>query len=102
MRVRPAAATDPLRGQQPFLAQQPKHPFAADPDAMLTAQPSPDLAVALTGERRGDQDLADQPQQVGVTDRGRRAWPDRAGRMSATSVDRGARRAEHAAHRGHR
>jgi hypothetical protein len=35
-----------LRRQQPFAAQQPQDPFAADPDPMLATQPGPDLAVA--------------------------------------------------------
>jgi hypothetical protein len=33
-------------------AEQAQHPLATDVDAMLPAQPSPNLAVALTGERR--------------------------------------------------
>jgi hypothetical protein len=83
-----ATATDPLWGQQAFLAQQAQDPFAADPDAVLVAQAGADLTVALPSKWRGDQDLADQPQQVGVANRGRRARPDRAGDTSATRVDR--------------
>jgi hypothetical protein len=40
-----APATDPLGRQESFLAQQPQHPFPAHPDAMLAAQPRPELAV---------------------------------------------------------
>ena len=61
---------------------------------MLAAQPGPDLAVALPGERRVGQHLADQPHQLLVADRGHRpgsAWrpPARGGRRSWS----GARRA---------
>jgi hypothetical protein len=70
-----AAATDPLWSQQSVGSQQPQDSFAADVHAVLAAQPSPDLAVALAGERRGDQHLVDQLDQVGVADRGGRAWP---------------------------
>ena len=45
-----AAATDPLGRQQPLASKQPEDPFAADPDAVLAAQSSADLAVALPGE----------------------------------------------------
>jgi hypothetical protein len=47
-----AAATDPLWSQQSVGSQQPQDSFAADVHAVLAAQPSPDLAVALAGERR--------------------------------------------------
>ena len=60
MRAWVAPATDPLGRQQALLAEQTQHPFATDLDAVLAAQPGPDLAVALASERRGDQDLADQ------------------------------------------
>jgi hypothetical protein len=43
MRVRLAAAPDPLRGQQPFPPEQPQHPLATDVDAVVAAQPSPNL-----------------------------------------------------------
>ena len=52
MEPRPAAATDPLGGQESFLAQQPQDPFPADLHAVLAAQPGPDLALALASERR--------------------------------------------------
>ena len=71
----PAPATDPLGRQQPLPPQQPQDPFAADVHAVLATQPGPDLAVALAGERRGVQHLADQLDQVGVADRGGRAGP---------------------------
>ena len=48
-----AAAPDPLGRQQALLAQQPQHPFPAHLDLVLAAEPGPDLAVALPGERRG-------------------------------------------------
>jgi hypothetical protein len=44
----------PLGRQQAGLAEEPQNPFAADLDAVFTAQPSPDLAIALAGERRVD------------------------------------------------
>jgi hypothetical protein len=47
-----APPTGPLRRQQAGLAEQPQHPLAADLDAALAAQPSPDLAITLAGERR--------------------------------------------------
>ena len=51
MEARFAPATDPLRCQESFLAEQPQHPLAAHLYAMLTAQPDPDLAVPLASER---------------------------------------------------
>jgi hypothetical protein len=45
-----APATDPLGCQESFLTEQAQHPFAANLHAVLAAQPSPDLAVTLTGE----------------------------------------------------
>jgi hypothetical protein len=53
--VRPwlTAAPDPLGRQQPLSAQQPQDSFPADTDAVLATQPGANLAVALTGERRG-------------------------------------------------
>jgi hypothetical protein len=44
---------------------------------VLATEPSPDLAITLPGEWRGDQDLADQPEQVGIADRV--AGPGRSG-----------------------
>jgi hypothetical protein len=61
MRPRPAPPTRSLWGQQPFTAQQPQHPLAADVHAMLAAEPGPDLAVALASEGRVLERLADQP-----------------------------------------
>jgi hypothetical protein len=75
MQAWPTTATDPLGRQQPLLAQQPQDPFAADADAVLATKSGADLAVALAGEGRGDQDLADQLDQVVVTDGGDWAWP---------------------------
>jgi len=75
MGPRLAPTSDPLGRQQPVGSQQPQDSFAADVHTVLAAQPSPDLAVALAGERRGDQHLVDQLDQVGVADRGGRAWP---------------------------
>jgi hypothetical protein len=97
MEPRLAPATDPLRGEQASLAEQPQHSLAAHPHAVLTGQPSPHLAVALASERRGEQHPTDQPQQITVADRGGRARPDWLAGMAA-GVERGARRAEHAAH----
>jgi hypothetical protein len=57
-----AAAPDPLGRQQALSAQQPQDPFPAHLDAVLAAQPGPDLAVALAGERRAGQDPVDQPE----------------------------------------
>jgi hypothetical protein len=68
-----APATDPLWSQQSVGSQQPQDPLAADVHAVLAAQPSPDLAVALPGERRVLQHSADQLDQVGVANRGGRA-----------------------------
>jgi hypothetical protein len=97
-----AAAADPLRCQQALPAQQAEHPFPADMDGVLAAQPGADLAVALASERRGDQHLVDQPEQVGVADRGSWARPPTTGCAQAAGIDRGARRTEHAADHGHR
>ena len=63
----------PLRREQPSRAHQPQHPLAGHVDAVLAAQPGPDLAVALPAERRVGEHLADQHQQGRVIDR-----PDRA------------------------
>jgi hypothetical protein len=52
MRTRPAAATNPLRCQESFLAKQPQHPLATDLHAVLTTEPGPNLAVALTSNRQ--------------------------------------------------
>jgi hypothetical protein len=49
------AAPDPLGRQQAFPPQQPHDPFPAHSDAVLATKAGPDLAVALTGERRGAQ-----------------------------------------------
>jgi hypothetical protein len=46
-----AAAAGALGRQQALLAQQAEHPFPADVHGVLAAQPGPDLAVALAGER---------------------------------------------------
>jgi hypothetical protein len=102
VRSRLAPATDPLGRQQALPAQQAEDPFPAHLDLMLATEPGADLAVALASERRGDQHLVDQPEQVAVADRGCRTRPDRPGRMSATSVERGAGRAKHPAHHRHR
>jgi hypothetical protein len=101
MQAWPTTAPDPLGGQQPLSAQQPQDPFAADADAVLATQPGPDLAVALPGEGRGFQDLAEQLDQVAVADRGGRPRPGPLLAMAA-GVDAGAGRAEHAAHHRHR
>jgi hypothetical protein len=50
MQAWPTTAADPLGRQQPVRTEQPQDPFAADPHAVLAAQPSPELAVALPGE----------------------------------------------------
>jgi hypothetical protein len=73
VRTRPAPTTNPLGRQQPFPPEQPQHPLAAHLDAALATKAGPDLAVTLAGERRGNQHLADQPEQVAIADRGRRA-----------------------------
>jgi hypothetical protein len=51
MRMWSAAATNPLRCQASFLAEQPQDSLAADTDAVLATEPGADLAVALAGER---------------------------------------------------
>ena len=101
MRARPAAATHPLWGQQPVGAQEPQDPFAAHVDAVLTAQPGADLAVALPGERGCEEHLADQLEQVGVADRRGRTRPRARVGAGAAGVHTGAGRAEHAADHGH-
>ena len=100
MGPRLAPATGPLWGEQASQAKQPQPPVAADLDAVLATQPGPDLAVALAGERRGEQHLADQLEQLAVADRGCRPRPDWLLGMTA-GVQRGARRTEHPAHHGH-
>src|SRR5215218_3781672 len=57
---------------------------------MLATQPGADLAVALTGERRGGQDLADQPHELVIADRGRRSRSWRHPRPATPGVHRGA------------
>jgi hypothetical protein len=85
-----APATGPLWGEQASLAKQPQHSFPAYPHAVLASQPSPQLGVALAGERRGDQHLADQLEQLAVADRGCRPRPDWLPGMAA-GIERGAR-----------
>jgi hypothetical protein len=41
----PAPLKRSLWGQQAVSTQQPQHPFAADVDLLLAAQPSPELEV---------------------------------------------------------
>jgi len=102
MGTRLAAATDALRGQQPFPPEQAQDTFAAHAHGVLAAQPSPDLAVALPGKRRGEQGSPDELQQVGVADGAGRPWPQGAWRAGSTGVDAGAWRTEHPAHQGQR
>src|SRR5262245_64077022 len=61
--------SDPLRCLQAVLAHQSPDPLFRGPHAPVT-QPRPDLAVALSVERRLGQDLADVAGQFLV-----RAWP---------------------------
>jgi hypothetical protein len=68
--------------------EQPQHPLATHLDAVLPTQPSPDLAVALTGERRILQHPADQPDQLHIADRGRQPGPySQFGRIDPTGID---------------
>src|SRR5215213_10840967 len=64
---------------------------------MLAAQPGPDLAGALAGERRAGQHLTDQPHQLLVACR--RHWTVAAWLVASTAagIDRGAGRAQHPA-----
>ena len=62
--------------------------------AVPTTEPGPNLTVALTSKRRGDQNPADQLDQVGVADRGSRPRACRHRRLAA-GIDRRARGAEH-------
>jgi hypothetical protein len=95
-----APTTNPPGCQQPFPPEQVQHPLAADVHAVLATQPSADLALPLPGERRGDQDLADQAQQllspIGGT------GPGRPGPATDTAarVNRGAGRIQHPADHG--
>src|SRR5512135_139381 len=59
--------------QEAVLTHQPEHPLAGDAEALLEAQPGPDLAVAPALERRCRQIGPDGGEQVGVGDRGLRA-----------------------------
>jgi hypothetical protein len=72
-----------------FLAEQPQDPLAADLDAMLAAQSRPELAVALTGERRVGQDPAEQPHELVIADRGGRAGPRQRVGVGTAGIDRG-------------
>jgi len=73
-------------------------------DVVLAAQPGPDLAISLTGERRPGDHRADQLDQLVVSDCSGRPRPDAdlpAGdqlKVAATVVHRGTRRAEDPAH----
>jgi hypothetical protein len=100
MRPRLAPATNPLMRQQPFPPEQAQHPLAADMHAVLATQPSADLAVTLTGERRGDQDLADQAEQLLVADWWHRSGTARPPTDTAAGVNRGAGRVQHPADHG--
>lgn len=73
MRPRPTATPNPLWCQQTMVAHQPQHPLTADVDALLPAETSPDLAVALTSERRLLEHLTDGFHQLVVWDLGLRA-----------------------------
>jgi hypothetical protein len=95
------AAPDPLGCQQAFPPQQPQDPFPAHTDAVLATKAGPDLAVALTSERRGAENPADELHQVVITDRGGRPRAGRQLRLTA-GIHRGPRRAEHPAHHGQR
>jgi hypothetical protein len=64
-------------------SQQPQHPLAAHPHAMLATQPGAELAVALAGKRRILKHPAEQPDQLIVADRGRRP-----GRLRCPSAKR--------------
>jgi hypothetical protein len=98
-----ASPADPLWGQQPMGAQESQDPFAADVHAMLAAQPGPDLAIPLAGERRCGQDLADQLQQLLVADKRRRPGTCQStSRTETAGVNGGAWRLEDAAHHCHR
>src|ERR671913_1665992 len=68
------------------------------PGARGGAGPGPCHSPRQRTVRRPD--LVDQPDQVGVADRGGRPGAGRQLRL-ATGIDRGARRAEHAADQGH-
>ncbi len=72
------------------------------PGAVLAAEPGREPGwVALTSEGRGTENQADQRSKVVVTDRGDRSRAGRTlGWRRAYTVER--RRAEHAAHHGHR
>jgi hypothetical protein len=82
--------------------QQPQDPSAADVHAMLAAEPGPDLAIPLAGERRSGQDLADQVQQLVVADRrgGSGTCPSTS-RTETAGVDGRAGRVEYAADHRH-
>ena len=75
MRPQPAPPPDSLWGQQPLAPEQPQNSFAADVHAVLATEPGPDLAIPLSGEGGGVQDLADQLDQVAIADRGGRTRP---------------------------
>jgi hypothetical protein len=69
--------------------------------AVLATEPGPDLAIPLSGEGCGVQDLADQLDQVAIADRGGRTGPATGTGGGAAGVEAGARRSEHPAHHGH-
>jgi hypothetical protein len=75
VQARLASPGGTLRGKQPVSAQQPQHPLARHVHFVLAAQPGPDLAIPLTGERRVTDHPSDQPDQLVIADRPDRSWP---------------------------
>jgi hypothetical protein len=80
----------PLGGEETGLSHEAQHPVLAGEELVLSAQPGPDLAVALAGEGRLENHLADPLGELAVAYLGcqTRSAPE-SGTPGAAAIDRG-------------